>query len=242
MRIFGLIGKQLDHSYSKTYFKKKFDNERIGDASYENFRLTNIEDFKDLIQQYRFTGINVTTPFKKSIIPYLDDLSPQVNFIGAVNTILFSEGKTIGFNTDAYGFKRSIIPFLENTMERALILGTGGASRAVAYTLNQIGIDCLFVSRNPDENQMSYEEVNNLVIKHHLLIVNTTPLGMYPKIDNYPKIPYEELTENHLLVDLIYNPEESLFLKKGKEKKTKILNGHSMLIHQAEESWRIWNT
>jgi shikimate dehydrogenase len=242
MRIFGLIGKQLDHSYSKNYFKKKFNNEKIADASYENFSLTNIKDFKDLIQQYIFTGINVTTPFKKSIIPYLDELSPEVNLIGATNTILFSEGKTIGFNTDIYGFQKSITPFLENTMERALILGTGGASMAVAHVLDKIGIDCLFVSRNPDKNQMSYNEVNNQVIKHHLLIVNTTPLGMYPKIDSYPKIPYEELTEKHLLVDLVYNPEESLFLKKGKEKKSRILNGHSMLIHQAEESWRIWNT
>ncbi len=242
MRIFGLIGKQLDHSYSKTYFKEKFDNEKIVDALYENFRLTNIEEFKDLIQQHKFTGINVTNPFKKSIIPYLDDLSPVVNLIGAVNTVLFSEGKTIGFNTDVYGFKRSIKPFLENTMERALILGTGGASMAVVFALKQIGIDCLLVSRNPDENQMAYEDVNHLVIKYHLLIVNATPLGMYPQTDNYPKIPYEELTEKHLLVDLVYNPEKSLFLKKGEEKKSKILNGHSMLIHQAEESWKIWNT
>lgn len=242
MRIFGLIGKLLDHSYSKTYFNEKFNYEKIGDAQYENFPLEYVKDFKDLIQQHTFTGINVTIPFKRSIIPYLDELSPEVNIIGAVNTILFSEGKTIGYNTDTYGFKRSIKPFLEKTMERALILGTGGASKAVAFALNQIGINCLFVSRNPEKNQIAYEEVNDLVIKHHLLIVNATPLGMYPQTNFYPKIPFEELTEKHLLFDLVYNPEESLFLKKGKHNKSKILNGHSMLIHQAEESWRIWNT
>ena len=242
MRMFGLIGKLLDHSYSKTYFKKKFADEKILDAKYENYPLSNIEDFKDLIQQNSFTGINVTIPFKRTIIPYLDELSDEVKVIGAVNTILFSEGKTIGFNTDVHGFINSIKPYLKNNMESALIIGTGGASIAVSYALNQIGINCLFVSRNPDENQISYEQINNLVIKHHLLIINATPIGMYPYTNDYPKIPYENLTGKHLLVDLIYNPKESLFLKKGKEKNSKILNGYSMLIHQAEESWRIWNT
>lgn len=242
MKKFGLIGVSLDHSFSKSYFENKFLHESINSCSYQNFPIQNIADFEQLVQEYNFTGLNVTIPYKSAIIPYLDSLSDAAKTIGAVNTIQFSKGKLVGHNTDYIGFHKAIKPFLENTMERALILGTGGASKAVVYALEQIGINCLCVSRTPIGNQISYEEINEFVIKYHLLIVNTTPLGTSPNLNEYPIIPYEFLSDKHLLVDLVYNPEETQFLKKGKEKRASILNGKSMLVHQAEEAWDIWNS
>jgi len=242
MKQFGLIGKTLGHSFSKSYFEDKFRKEHIQNASYDNFPLKSVEEFKTLIKKNSFSGINVTIPYKVSIIPLLDELSEEVQSIGAVNTIQFKDDKLIGYNTDYIGFHNSIKPFLENTMEQALILGTGGASKAIVYALEKIGIKCLCVSRSPKENQLNYEELNEFVLKHHLLIVNTTPLGTSPNINECPDIPYQYITENHLLVDLVYNPAETLFLKKGKEKRATILNGKSMLVHQAEEAWKIWNS
>jgi len=242
MKQFGLIGKTLGHSFSKSYFEDKFRKEHIQNASYDNFPLKSVEEFKTLIKKNSFSGINVTIPYKVSIIPLLDELSEEVQSIGAVNTIQFKDDKLIGYNTDYIGFHNSIKPFLENTMEQALILGTGGASKAIVYALEKIGIRCLCVSRSPKENQLNYEELNEFVLKYHLLIVNTTPLGTSPNIDECPDIPYQYITENHLLVDLVYNPAETLFLKKGKEKRATILNGKSMLVHQAEEAWKIWNS
>jgi len=242
MKQFGLIGKTLGHSFSKSYFEDKFRKEHIQNASYDNFPLKSVEEFKTLIKKNSFSGINVTIPYKVSIIPLLDELSEEVQSIGAVNTIQFKDDKLIGYNTDYIGFHNSIKPFLENTMEQALILGTGGASKAIVYALEKIGIKCLCVSRSPKENQLNYEELNEFVLKHHLLIVNTTPLGTSPNINECPDIPYQYITENHLLVDLVYNPAETLFLKKGKEKRANILNGKSMLVHQAEEAWKIWNS
>lgn len=242
MKQYGLIGKTLGHSFSKSYFEAKFHKENIQNNSYENFPLESIEEFKRLVDKHSFAGINVTIPYKVSIISLLDELSEDAKSIGAVNTVQFKNDRLIGHNTDHIGFHNSLKPFLENTMERALILGTGGASKAIVYALEKIGIQCLCVSRTPKRNQMSYEEVNEFVLKHHLLIVNTTPLGTSPNINECPNIPYEHITAGHLLVDLIYNPEETLFLKKGKEKRAKILNGKSMLIHQAEEAWKIWNS
>ena len=242
MKQFGLIGKTLGHSFSKSYFEDKFRKEHIQNASYDNFPLKSVEEFKTLIKKNSFSGINVTIPYKVSIIPLLDELSEEVQSIGAVNTIQFKDDKLIGYNTDYIGFHNSIKPFLENTMEQALILGTGGASKAIVYALGKIGIKCLCVSRSPKENQLNYEELNEFVLKHHLLIVNTTPLGTSPNINECPDIPYQYITENHLLVDLVYNPAETLFLKKGKEKRANILNGKSMLVHQAEEAWKIWNS
>ena len=242
MKQYGLIGKTLGHSFSKSYFENKFIKEQIQNAFYSNFPLESIEEFKSLIKKTTFRGLNVTIPYKSSIIPFLDELSEEAKSIGAVNTIHFKNNRLIGYNTDYLGFHNAIKPFLQNTMEQALILGTGGASKAVVYALEKIGIKCLCVSRLPNEQQLNYNQLNDLVLKHHLLIVNTTPLGTAPNINEYPDIPYQFITEQHLLVDLVYNPEETLFLKKGRENLANILNGKSMLINQAEEAWKIWNS
>ena len=242
MKQYGLIGKTLDHSFSKSYFGNKFITEHLQNASYSNFPLQSIEEFKSLIKKKTFSGLNITIPYKTSIIPFLDELSEEAKSIGAVNTIYFKNKKLIGYNTDYIGFIKAIKPFLKNKMEKALILGTGGASKAVVFALKKIGIKCLCVSRLPNKYQLSYNEINNLVLKYHLLIVNTTPLGTYPNINECPNIPYKYVTEKHLLVDLVYNPEETLFLKKGRKNLANILNGKSMLIHQAEEAWKIWNS
>ena len=242
MKQYGLIGKTLGHSFSKSYFENKFIKEQIQNAFYSNFPLESIEEFKSLIKKTTFRGLNVTIPYKSSIIPFLDELSEEAKSIGAVNTIHFKNNRLIGYNTDYLGFHNAIKPFLQNTMKQALILGTGGASKAVVYALEKIGIKCLCVSRLPNEQQLNYNQLNDLVLKHHLLIVNTTPLGTAPNIHEYPDIPYQFITEQHLLVDLVYNPEETLFLKKGRENLANILNGKSMLINQAEEAWKIWNS
>ena len=242
MKLFGLIGKKLEHSFSKSYFEKKFIRENIKDASYLNFPIESIQEFKKLVNANSFNGINITIPYKVSIIPLLDELSEEVKSIVAVNTIQFRNNKLIGYNTDHIGFYNSIKPFLIDTIKSALILGTGGASKAVVYALKKIGIKYLCVSRSPKKNQISYKKLNKYIIKHHMLIVNTTPIGTSPNINQYPNIPYEYITENHLLMDLVYNPNETLFLKKGKEKQAKILNGKSMLINHAEEAWKIWNS
>ena len=242
MKQYGLIGKTLDHSFSKSYFENKFITEHIQHASYSNFPLESIEEFKLLIKKKTFSGLNITIPYKTSIIPFLDELSDEAKSISAVNTIHFKNDKLIGYNTDYIGFLNAIKPFLIKTMEQALILGTGGASKAVVFALKKIGIKCLCVSRVPNEQQLNYDQLNELVLKHHLLIVNTTPLGTSPNINECPNIPYQYITEKHLLVDLVYNPEETLFLKKGRKNLAKILNGKSMLIHQAEEAWKIWNS
>ena len=242
MKQYGLVGKTLDHSFSKSYFENKFITEHIQNASYSNFPLESIEEFKSLIKKKTFSGLNITIPYKTSIIPFLDELSEESKSIGAVNTIHFKNDKLIGYNTDYIGFLNAIKPFLKNTIEQALILGTGGASKAVVFALKKIGIQCLCVSRLPNEQQLNYDQLDDLVLKHHLLIVNTTPLGTSPNINECPNIPYQYITEKHLLVDLVYNPEETLFLKNGRENLANILNGKSVLIHQAEEAWKIWNS
>ena len=242
MKQYGLIGKTLDHSFSKSYFENKFIAQQIQNASYSNLPLESIDEFKSLIKKKTFSGLNITIPYKTSIIPFLDELSEEAKSIGAVNTIHFKNDKLIGYNTDYIGFLNAIKPFLKNTMEQALILGTGGASKAVVFALKKIGIKCSCVSRLPNEQQLNYDQLNDLILKHHLLIVNTTPLGTIPNINECPNIPYQYITEKHLLVDLVYNPEETLFLKKGRKNLANILNGKSMLIHQAEEAWKIWNS
>lgn len=241
MKQFGLIGKTLGHSFSKSYFESKFNKEDINDAVYSNFPLKSIKEFETLISQYSFCGLNVTIPYKISVIPFLDELSEEAKSIGAVNTIKFKNKKLIGYNTDYIGFYNAIKPFLKKSMEHALILGSGGSSKAVVFALEKIGIKCLCVSRFPSEEQLDYEQLTKLILKHHLLIVNTTPLGTTPNIDKCPDIPYQFVTAQHLLVDLVYNPEETLFLKKGRKNLANILNGKSMLIHQADEAWKIWN-
>ncbi|MCH2215534.1 MAG: shikimate dehydrogenase [Flavobacteriales bacterium] len=241
MKRYGLIGKTLSHSFSKGYFTKKFESEAI-EASYENFELDTMENIQEVFQLPNLFGLNVTIPYKEEIIPYLDRLDPIAESIGAVNTVRFFGGQTIGYNTDVIGFENSLKPFLEHGMERALVLGTGGASKAVIHVLKKIGLDVLKVSRNPGGNsQISYEECNENAVKWHRLIVNTTPLGTSPNVDDLPAIAYEGITSNHLLYDLIYNPEKTRFLAEGESKGATILNGLSMLKIQAESSWEIWN-
>ena len=246
MKQFGLIGYPLSHSFSKKYFSEKFEKENIENCAYELFPIERIESITDLIKQHPdLAGLNVTIPYKESVIPFLDERDATAKAIGAVNCIKIESGKLIGYNTDAFGFKQSIKPFLETHHERALILGTGGASKAVFHVLNEIGIDCFFVSRDKSTlkttKAFNYNELNEHVLNAFKLIVNTSPVGTYPNVSEAPEIPYELLTSNHLLYDLVYNPTETEFLKRGKQQGATAINGLSMLHQQAEEAWRIWN-
>lgn len=242
MRKFGLIGKSLKHSFSQKYFTEKFEKESI-DARYDLIEIDNILELHKNIDIEQFEGLNVTIPFKQEITSILDEISPEAEAIGAVNTVKNIGGKLVGYNTDTYGFRNSLKPFLKKYHRKALILGTGGASKAIAYVLDQLGLDYLFVSRNPNgSNQVSYEELNENAVSFFPLIINCTPLGTYPDVDECPAIPYSFLDEKNFLYDLVYNPEESLFLLKGKAQGTQILNGRSMLHFQAEKAWEIWNS
>lgn len=245
MRRFGLIGHPLTHSFSGKYFAEKFSREQLSDCIYELYDLEHLRELPQLIEEYPdLIGLNVTIPYKEKVMDLLDEVDEKALEIGAVNTIFIdpTTRKLKGYNTDYQGFKRSLQPFLENTHERALILGTGGASKAVTQVLKELGINRLYVSRNPSNpNEISYDDINPYVMKHHQLIINTTPVGTYPNVDSCPAIDYDHLTENHLLYDLVYNPELSLFLKKGKSKNCMVINGMDMLKLQAEKSWEIWN-
>lgn len=238
---FGLIGKSLSHSFSKSFFESYFSTNNI-EASYENFEFQNEAELALFLNEKKVDGCNVTIPYKETIIPFLDELSEEAKVISAVNTIRLENGRWLGYNTDVFGFKQSIKPFLTNRHEKALILGTGGASKAVAFVLKEIGIEVLFISRNPKgRNQFGYDELNEYMVKACKLIVNTTPVGMYPKVDDCIAFPFSSLTEEHLVVDLIYNPIETLFLKHAKDNNAMILNGASMLKEQALKSWDSWN-
>lgn len=241
MKRYGLIGETLSHSFSKEYFTNKFAQDNL-DAEYINFELPSIDTFEQLIRSEKLEGLNVTIPYKESIIPFLDELDEVAEKIGAVNTIKFlPNGKLKGFNTDAYGFAQSIKPFLAHQHERALILGTGGASKAVNFVLNGLGVETLFVSRTPEgENQINYSDLNEHYLNAFKLIINTTPVGTYPKSEECPNIPLEFLTSDHFIYDLVYNPEETLLLNKAKLKGAIILNGFPMLKHQAEKAYSTW--
>ncbi|MCE3229194.1 MAG: Shikimate dehydrogenase [Bacteroidetes bacterium] len=242
--VFGLIGKTLSHSFSKEYFELKFLELKLKDHSYKNFELDNIEGFSLVVQgNPHLKGLNVTIPYKESIIPFLDELTPDAKEIGAVNCIEFRDKKLIGHNTDHYGFKQSIKPFLEPQHERALILGTGGSSKAVAYALESVGVEVYYVSTSKKGPKIfSYEQLNGYMFESFKLIINTTPVGMFPDVHECPAIPYQYLTEQHLCYDLIYNPTETLFLETSKKHGAVTMNGLSMLKLQAEKSWIIWNT
>ena len=238
MRTFGLIGKTLSHSFSEVYFNEKFLKEDISDAEYKNFELNNISEFTDLISKMKLSGLNVTIPYKESVIPFLDELTPQAKAIGAVNTIQFKDNKLIGHNTDTIGFSQSIYPIL-NGRNKALILGNGGASKAIQYALKTLNIEYKIVSR---KSSFDYSDISSKTVGYYDIIINTTPLGTYPEIADFPQIPYKELNENHLLFDLIYNPIESTFLRFGKTRNCSIKNGLEMLEILAESSWNIWNS
>jgi len=247
MKIFGLIGKKLDHSFSPQYFRQKFCNEKITDAKYQLYPLNHITDFPLLLQDNPdIAGLNVTIPYKTDIIFFLDSLSPAVKEIGAVNTIKFKSLSTglqlIGHNTDYLGFSESIKPLLKPYHTKALVLGTGGSSKAVQFGLKKLNIDFLMVSRNPYSiNQIHYSKLTKKIMNEYKIIINTTPLGMFPAVGQKPDIDYSLLTPQHLLYDLIYNPDQTMFLNEGKKNGCQIKNGLEMLQIQAEYSWKIWN-
>jgi len=246
MRTFGLIGYPLSQSFSQKYFTAKFEREII-DEVYHLLPIPSIDDFPALLQQYPgISGMNVTIPYKEQVMPFLTSLNPVAAEIGAVNVIKFNwdgdKPTLTGYNTDTIGFTRSIEPFLKSHHTKALILGTGGAAKSVAYSLGKLGLVCTYVSRTPvDDTMLTYARLNDAILKEYTVIVNASPLGMYPKVDACPDIPYHLLTSEHLLYDLVYNPEVTLFLQKGLERGAAIKNGLEMLHIQADEAWKIWN-
>ena len=242
---YGLIGYPLGHSFSIGYFNEKFDNETIN-ARYINFEIPSIEDFIEVIDSNpELRGLNVTIPYKEQVIPYLDSLSPEATAIGAVNVIRVThKGKKTqlkGFNSDVIGFTRSIEPLLERHHKKALILGTGGASKAIDYGLRSLGLETKFVSRTKRDGILCYEDITADIIQEYNVIVNCTPLGMYPNVDSCPKLPYEAMDSHTLLYDLLYNPDETLFMTKGREQGAVVKNGLEMLLLQAFASWEFWN-
>lgn len=241
---FGLLGRNISYSFSSGYFTKKFEKLNFKKHKYVNFDIPQIEDFLNIIKENdHLTGMNVTIPYKEEVMQYLDELDDTAKEIGAVNTIkLLKNGKLKGYNTDIVGFENSIKPFLKNHHKKALILGTGGASKAVAYAFKRNDIEFKFVSRTPSaDNQISYKDLSKETFGDYTVIVNCSPIGTYPNVNDAPKIPYEFIADQHLLFDLIYNPEETAFLKSGKQNGAAIKNGYQMLELQAEEAWRIWN-
>lgn len=241
MRQFGLIGRNISYSFSKSYFAEKFKNENIVDAVYNVFDLKQIDEVEKVFETEGLIGFNVTIPYKQEIIPFLDELSPQAKSIGAVNTVLIKDGKRIGHNTDCYGFHHSLEPLLESHHKKALVLGNGGAAKAVYYILDLLQIKYKIVSRAKSDNYLTYEELDEEVINNHQIIINCSPVGTFPNVENSPSLPYQLINEKHLLYDLIYNPPLTKFLENGKNQGAKIKNGHEMLILQAEKAWDIWN-
>lgn len=239
---YGLIGKNIEYSFSRGYFKKKFETENLHDCIYTNFDLNQIKELKNVLSLKNIFGLNVTTPYKREVIHYLDRLSPAAEKVNAVNTIKFhKDGTTSGHNTDVYGFEKSLLEIINKIPKKALILGTGGASSAVAYVMKKLKIEFSYISRRGGENTTIYTDVDEITINEHELIINASPVGTFPNIDKAPELPYQFLTKNHILYDLIYNPTETLFLREGKTRGSKILNGQKMLEYQAEKSWEIWN-
>ncbi|MGX1024614.1 shikimate dehydrogenase [Flavobacterium sp. CS20] len=238
---YGLIGKNIAYSFSKTYFNQKFKDLNI-DAVYENFDIDNILKIKTVLNREKnLKGLNVTIPYKESVIEFLDELDKTAKAVGAVNTIKIVNNKLHGFNTDVYGFMTSLFPLLEKHHQKALVLGSGGASKAICYALKSFDISYKIISRQPQQHQIGYADIDEKLMKSHYLIINCTPLGTYPNIEDAPNIPYQYLTSKHLLYDLVYNPKISTFLAQGKAQKTKICNGYNMLKFQAEKAWKIWN-
>lgn len=242
---YGLIGYPLGHSFSRNYFNEKFENEGI-DAKYINFEIPHIEDLTEILDTTpELKGLNVTIPYKEKVISYLDFISPEATAIGAVNVIKVehkgNDVKLKGYNSDVIGFTRSIEAFLEPCHKKALILGTGGASKAINYGLKSLGLETVYVSRFERPGTIQYEKITPEIIKEYNVIVNCTPVGMYPHTDECPELPYEAMDSHTLLYDLIYNPDETLFMKKGKEQGATVQNGLEMLLLQAFASWDFWH-
>jgi shikimate dehydrogenase len=240
MKNFGIIGYPITHTFSPTYFNNEFQEQNI-DAIYNKYPLEDISEFCDLIAQKEFVGMNVTIPYKQSIMPFLDEIDLAAQKIGAVNTIKFVDGKSIGYNTDAYGFEISLLNLIESpeNIDGALVLGAGGAAKAVCFVLEKLAIPYKIVSRS--KGDLTYTQIDHDIFKLHHLIINTTPLGMSPDVKSAPEIPYKWLNEKYFLYDLVYNPEKTIFLTEGLERGCKIKNGYDMLILQAEKAWNIWN-
>ncbi|MBT8245532.1 MAG: shikimate dehydrogenase [Winogradskyella sp.] len=241
---YGLIGKEIDYSFSRGYFAEKFKTKNLP-HTYVNFELQDISEFENIFQDSEnIKGLNVTIPYKEDVIPFLDKLDKRAKKIGAVNTIKISKkGKRIGYNTDYFGFKESLKPHLKKHHKKALILGTGGASKAIAYALKQLKINFHFVSRTKkDTVKFIYSELTETIINEHQILINCSPVGTFPNVYKYPNIPYDGVTEHHILYDLIYNPEETKFLQLGKSQNATTINGLKMLELQAEKSWEIWNS
>lgn len=258
MKLLGLIGYPLSHSFSKKYFTQKFEQEGLAqDWQYELFPIETIDEIIALIKKYSsgslelpsdltLVGLNVTIPYKEAIIPYVDVLDDTAKEIGAVNCIKIVGDKKIGFNTDYYGFQKSLLGLIGTVHHdkglRALILGTGGAAKAVAYALQDLGISYQYVSRKRQDNGLVYDQLDESIMASHSLIINTTPLGMTPHTEGCPPIPYDYLSVNHFLYDLVYNPEITTFMKKGVKQGAKVKSGLDMLYFQAEKGWDIWNS
>ena len=244
LRLFGLIGNPLSHSFSKKYFSEKFRKEGLTDCRYELFPIESIELLPDLLRSNpELNGVNVTIPYKKKVLPYLFSSENIPVELSACNCIDINNGNLIGYNTDYIGFEKSLIPLLQSYHTNALVLGNGGATAAVVYVLRKLGINYSIVSRTIHNGSLlSYQDLDKNIIQENTIIINTTPLGLYPQVDDCPDIPYGFIGNHHLLYDLVYNPAKSLFLKKGEERGAVIKNGEEMLILQAEESWKIWNS
>jgi shikimate dehydrogenase len=241
--VYGLIGFPLTHSFSKKYFDTKFLNEAIINSSFELFSIPSIEDFKDVINTNNLKGLAVTIPYKKQVIPFLNEVDDAVKQLGACNCITFKNGILKGFNTDVLGFEKSLVQHIKPNHNKALILGTGGAAAAVEFVLQKLNISYELVSREAKvTQQISYEMLTKELIEDRQLIINTTPLGTFPNVESCPNIPYHFLNNQHLLFDLVYNPSTTKFMQKGLAQKASVVNGYDMLVYQAEENWKIWNS
>ena len=245
MKTYGLIGRSLGHSFSEKYFSEKFQKENVQDCQYRNFEIKNIqEEIPELKRNFELEGLNITIPYKTEIISFLDEMSDECRQINACNCIKIKEGKWLGFNTDVTGFEKSFIPHLKPFHKKALVLGTGGASNAVAFILKKLGIDFLKVSRSENQSAsvISYEDISEEKMKEFEIVINTTPLGTFPNVNECPPLPYESVSAQHYFFDLVYNPPKTLFLSLAEKQGAIIENGSQMLAIQAEESWKIWNS
>ncbi len=243
MKQYGLIGHPLVQSFSKIYFEEKFTKENILDASFHLFDISDISQLTTVLEEHpHLQGFAVTIPYKQSVIQYLDEISDEAKKIGAINCVQISDGKLKGYNTDVVGFAASFLPMLTHTNNKALVLGTGGASKAVQYVLSQNNIPYQLVSRQSSNDSISYEAISKATLKEYNIVINCTPLGMVPKEATFPNIPYQYVTAHHIFYDLVYKPSETVFLKKAKEQGASVLNGFDMLLAQAEENWKIWNS
>ena len=240
---FGLVGRNISYSFSRGYFKKKFNDLGLTHHSYENFDLQEITEFPFIFKSdTNIKGLNVTIPYKEEVIPYLDRLDASADKIDAVNTIKVDANGLTGYNTDAVGFQKSLEPLLKKHHQKALILGTGGASKAIAFVLEKLHIDFSFVSRSGKSKGFTYEQLDENILREHTLIINCSPVGTFPNIEEKPDLPYQGISDSHILYDLIYNPEETASLKEGKKRGATVSNGLRMLELQAEKAWEIWNS